>query len=595
MAAAAATTTTAAAATTTTAAAAAAAQPPTYSDPVYEAAHTATFSRPLTEVIDEVLPPGVARDDFARAVRRLVDALGDDRAVLTGQDLRDYVDPYEIPEGGGHRSVPSAAVCPSSVEQIQEVLKVLNEFGIPLWTFSRGKNLGYGGPAPRVRGSICLDLHRMDRVLEVSEKFAYAVVEPGVTFGDLHGYCVEHKIALWPSVASLGWGSVMGNALDRGLGFLPNGTHYENIVGMEVVLANGDVVRTGQFAMTTSAAAHCTKLTFGPSRGRLVDGLFLQSNLGIVTKIGINLTPQPQAYMACSFDMPELEDIATIADVFGEMRRDGTLPGMVYVFYITEWASFAGRRSAWWQGEGPIPDWRLRELQAELDVGRWTVKFGLFGPPGLVDAHYARVRDVVAARAPTGRLQGSLFTGTDDGRLDAAEVPQPHGGIRVGVPSMFSIPMVDYYNAQPGSVGAHGAYSPIIPLDGATLLDWVRAAKAVYEAHGFDLMCDFFLHDKYALFVCMLCFDKTSAEQRRGTDAVFHGLFEQGSKRGFAKYRAHINHMDQNAELFDFNDHAYRRFVETLKDALDPNGILSPGKMGIWPKRFRESKDEDQA
>lgn len=44
------------------------------------------------------------------------------------------------------------------------------------------------------------------------------------------------------------------------------------------------------------------------------------------------------------------------------------------------------------------------------------------------------------------------------------------------------------------------------------------------------------------------------------------------------------------ASLYDFNDHAYRRFVETLKDALDPKGILSPGKQGIWPKRFREDE-----
>lgn len=44
------------------------------------------------------------------------------------------------------------------------------------------------------------------------------------------------------------------------------------------------------------------------------------------------------------------------------------------------------------------------------------------------------------------------------------------------------------------------------------------------------------------------------------------------------------------AGLFDFNNHAYRRFVETLKDALDPNGVLSPGKMGIWPRKFREQR-----
>lgn len=48
---------------------------------------------------------------------------------------------------------------------------------------------------------------------------------------------------------------------------------------------------------------------------------------------------------------------------------------------------------------------------------------------------------------------------------------------------------------------------------------------------------------------------------------------------------------DRVASLYDFNDHAYRRFVETIKDAVDPKGILSPGKQGIWPKRFREEAE----
>ncbi|KAI1334631.1 vanillyl alcohol oxidase [Xylariaceae sp. FL0016] len=567
--------------------------PPIYADPIYETAHKDVFASPLTEAIEEVLPPGVSRDDFARALEKLVAVLGKN-AVFTGKDLKEYVDPYDIPEAGKLRSVPSAAVCPSSVSEIQEVLKVANEYLIPVWTFSRGKNLGYGGPAPRVPGCMALDLHRMDKVLEINEKFAYAVVEPGVTFGDLYTHLTDKKAKLWPSVASLGWGSVVGNALDRGLGFVPTGVHHENIVGMEVVLANGDVVRTGQFAMSNSKAAHCTKLTFGPTseleKTPMFDGLFLQSNLGVVTKMGVSLTPQPQAYMACSFDMPEFEDIETIVDVFGEMRRNGTLPFITYVFHINEWASIFGKRSDWWKGEGPIPDWRLKELQKELDVGHWTLKFGLYGATGVIEAHYEEVLRVVTERAPTGRLQKAIFSGADGGLLEADSVPQPHGGIRVGVPSMWSIPMVNYYNARDDSVGAHGAYSPIVPLDGKTVLEWAKTAKGIYEAQGFDLLCDFFMHEKFALFVCMLCFDKTSAEQRKGTDTIFHDLFKAGSKRGFAKYRAHINHMDQNAELFDFNDHAYRRFVETIKDSLDPNGILSPGKMGIWPKRLRDSR-----
>ena len=69
----------------------------------------------------------------------------------------------------------------------------------------------YGGPAPRVPGSVALDLHRMNKVLEVNERFSYAVVEPGITFMDLYNYCVEHDLHVWPSVPSLGWGSVIGN------------------------------------------------------------------------------------------------------------------------------------------------------------------------------------------------------------------------------------------------------------------------------------------------------------------------------------------------------------------------------------------------
>jgi FAD/FMN-containing dehydrogenase len=91
------------------------------------------------------------------------------------------------------------------------VLAVANKYAIPLWTFSRGKNLGYGGPAPRVNGSVALDLHRMNKIIEVNDEFHYAVVEPGVTFIELYEYCVKNGKKVWPSTASLGWGSVMGN------------------------------------------------------------------------------------------------------------------------------------------------------------------------------------------------------------------------------------------------------------------------------------------------------------------------------------------------------------------------------------------------
>lgn len=108
-----------------------------------------------------------------------------------------------------------------SVDDLRAILRIFNDAKIPVWTVSRGKNLGYGGPAPVVSGSIVLDLHRINRILEVNEKMGYAVVEPGVTFNDLYNYCVEKKLKVWPSTPSLGWGSVIGNVSAANIFLVP--------------------------------------------------------------------------------------------------------------------------------------------------------------------------------------------------------------------------------------------------------------------------------------------------------------------------------------------------------------------------------------
>jgi FAD/FMN-containing dehydrogenase len=559
---------------------------PAYKDHEYQTTHLNIFKGSITQPLKSVLPPAVKQSDFQDAIDEYKDVVGADQ-VLTGEDLAEYIDPYELWENEGRRKMPSAAVRPNSVEELKRVLAISNKYTIPVWTFSRGKNLGYGGPAPRVNGSIALDLHRMNRIIEVNDEYSYAVVEPGVTFTDLYEYCAKNKLKVWPSVPSLGWGSVIGNTVDRGTGFTPTATHHQHICGLEAMLADGELVRTGQFAVSHSPSSFLSKFTFGPS----IEGLFLQSNIGIVTKMGIWLTPQPEAYMSCNFDMPDFDDIETIVDTFGPMRRDGLLPSTVYVSNIVEWLGILGKREELWPQPGPIPEWRIKELQKQLGMGYWNAKFGLYGQKDVIQAHFDKVQKIVSKKAPKGRLTGTMFSAEEGMTLEAASVPDPHGGMSVGVPSLWSLPMTQFrLPKNGGGIGAHYDYSPIIPSSGCTLLEWVKTAKKVCEDEGFDLFCDFFMHERHVIFVNMMTFDKTNAEHRRAVEAIFRRLFEEGRKRGYSKYRSHVNTMDLVADLYDFNDHAYRRFVEKLKDAVDPNGILSPGKQGIWPKRFRDNK-----
>lgn len=84
--------------------------PKRYADPHYQAAHDDTYWHPLDREIPSVLPPGISREKFDDALRQCEQVIGPSSSVYTGQDLKDFVDPYDLPEEGHERKVPGAAI-----------------------------------------------------------------------------------------------------------------------------------------------------------------------------------------------------------------------------------------------------------------------------------------------------------------------------------------------------------------------------------------------------------------------------------------------------------------------------------------------------
>ena len=78
--------------------------------------------------------------------------------------------------------------------------------------------------------------------------------------------------------------------------------------------------------------------------------------------------------------------------------------------------------------------------------------------------------------------------------------------------------------------------------------------------------------------------DQTTNQRTR---EIFRRLVQVAAEHGWGEYRTHTAFMDDCAAAYSFNDHALRRLHETLKDAIDPNGIISAGRYGIWPKHLR--------
>lgn len=126
--------------------------------------------------------------------------------------------------------------------------------------------VGYGGAAPRVRGSVTMDLgRRMGRILKIDPDNYTCLVEPGVSFCALYDALKEKGYDhMWVDTPEIGTGSIIGNTVDRGFGYTPYGDHWACHSGMEVVLPTGEVIRTGMGAMSGSNTWQASPYGFGP-------------------------------------------------------------------------------------------------------------------------------------------------------------------------------------------------------------------------------------------------------------------------------------------------------------------------------------------
>jgi glycolate oxidase len=181
-----------------------------------------------------------------------------------------------------HAGTADVLVMPRTTAEVVAAMEAARAAGVPVVT--RGAGTGLCGGANAVDGCVLLSLHRMDAVLEIDTANRMARVQPGVLNGDLKRAVAEHGLFYPPDPASYEISSIGGNVATNagGLCCVRYGVTRDYVMGLEVVLASGEVIRTGRRTIKSTAGLDLT-------------GVFVGSEgvLGVITEVTVKLIPLP--------------------------------------------------------------------------------------------------------------------------------------------------------------------------------------------------------------------------------------------------------------------------------------------------------------
>nr|WP_274637180.1 FAD-binding oxidoreductase [Microbacterium bovistercoris] len=518
-------------------------------------------------------PPGVTAADLGRALAAFVAAIGADKVSTDEAVLREFQDPFQVP--GTATNLASAVVSPTSTEDVQAIVRIANEHRVPLWPIGRGKNNGYGGAAPQVRGTVMLSFKEMNKVLEINEELGYAMVEPGVSWYDLHDAIEAGGHDLVASIVDIGFGGVVSNTLEHGLTYMPYSIDQASHCGFEVVLPSGDLLRTGSGAMDGNPTWPLYKRGLGPTSSEL----FMQSNFGIVTKMGYWLMPKPEVYMPLWLQVWDDHQMPAVVDALRELMLAGTIDMRPQLSNTLCMASMLTARADWYDQPGPMSEEIIDKIAKELGLGRWMMRFALYGDEAVVDHNFAKLKKRFEA-IPSVSVFGAKHSAAEWETL-----PNPHERVQIGVPSQDLYKMAGWSG---GEEGGHVDFSPVIPLTAKHAREAQQLFQRLCHEAGLDYLGGMLpINARSTTFINVIPFDTKNPDQVERAYDHAKRMVAIAGKMGYGEYRAHLSFMDLAADQFGFNDHAQRRFNETLKDTLDPNGIIAPGKSGIWGSRLR--------
>ncbi|MDQ7809826.1 FAD-linked oxidase C-terminal domain-containing protein [Amycolatopsis sp. A133] len=247
-------------------------------------------------------------------VTRLRDLLGKS-AVLTDSDVTDSYARDMMPLAPSGR--PLAVVLPANTEQVQAVVKACAEAKVPI--VPRGAGSGLSGAANAIDGCVTLSLTKLNEIVEIDPGNRLAVVQPGVVNLDFRNAVEKHGLFYPPDPSSYDWCTIGGNLSTNagGLCCVKYGVTTDSVLGLEVVLADGSLLKTGRRTVKGVAGYDLARLFVGS-----------EGTLGVITQATVQLKPLPQApaTLVAGFSTTE-----AAGEAVARVVREGLVPSLLEI------------------------------------------------------------------------------------------------------------------------------------------------------------------------------------------------------------------------------------------------------------------------
>lgn len=451
--------------------------------------------------------------------KELIDIVGAERYTAHLIDLVSYS--YDASE---FTSRPDCAAWPETTDEISRILALANQEGIPV--APRGAGTGLSGLSVPLKGGIILDLTRMNRILRISIPDRLAVVQPGVVYDDLQR-ALEPDDFFYPPDPASGKACTIGGNVGTNAGGLHGakyGTTRDYVLGLEVVLADGAVMRTGANTMKCSSGYDLTRLMVGS-----------EGTLGIASEITIKISPKPTERAAATAVFDRLEDAGEAVTLI--MHSEVT-PSVLE--FIDANAIEALRKHA---------DFDLPPVEAMIlaETDGQTPE----------DVHHQLERLVASFKECNAR---EVKTAKSEGEIEKMwAVRKSLGGLMAKVSPSYA--------------------SEDVTVPMSRIAEFLHAVHDIARRHGFLILN--FGHAGGGNFHPNVIYDRDDPDQVKRLEEVLFDLHKLACDMGGTLTGEHGIGITKARFMPLEHDPVELRTMRAIKKALDPNNILNPGKMGL--------------